>query len=85
MKRGAAIGPPPDHLRSRAPKIGFYGCSRNGEARLVRVGVRKGQRSPKAAVVRCPACGERHQVDLAWRPLIAADKGLKPEVLVRGD
>lgn len=67
-------------------RIGFYGCSIEGRARLVRIGWEGEGRAPRpATVAACPVCGCRHKIpDPCWRwprPR-AADRGRDVELHV---
>jgi hypothetical protein len=68
----------PPHPKGR---IGFFGCSKQGEARVVRCAP-KGEKPVSTAMVKCPVCGTKHTVNIMWRPVGEEDKGRKPELLV---
>lgn len=62
------------HMTSRSgrpglvrERIGFYGCAREGDGRLVRVGEHETRKSHTHAAVDCPVCGEFHRVVIMWR------------------
>jgi hypothetical protein len=64
-------------------KIGFYGCEAGG-GRLVRVGLTgDSNRPPRSAMVKCPACGNEHLVELTWRQPREADEGREPELFLK--
>lgn len=67
-------------------RVGFYGCSIDGRARLVRIGWRGEGGAPRPATVpSCPVCGDEHRIlDPCWRLPRRVDRGRTPEVLVTG-
>lgn len=68
-----------DAHRSVRTRVGFYGCSKEG-GRVVSVGF-TGVRPPATVEVRCPQCGERHDVAPMWRP-IQPKENWEPEVVL---
>lgn len=82
----AAQGVPMKHRR-REPmrvtgRIGHYGCTSDG-GRLVRVGlIGDSNHPPRFAMVKCPACGHEHRVEVTWRQPREADEGREPELLI---
>lgn len=65
-------------------KVAFFGCSHDGQARLVRVGLAGEGKPPRGATLDCPVCGTRHEVSLQWRQPVAADEDREPELVVSG-
>jgi hypothetical protein len=68
-------------FKSDKPRVGFYGCSKGGKARVVRVTADKG-REPATAHVDCPVCGTAHLVEPMWRPTVPEDEGRKPDLVL---
>lgn len=66
----------------KKPRVGFYGCSRDGHARVVRVGAEKGREPASSYVDPCVVCGEAHLVEPLWRAATEYDEGREPEVIL---
>jgi len=87
MPREPAAKGVPMKYRPREPmricgRIGHYGCT-SGGGRLVRVGlIGDSNHPPRFAMVKCPACGNEHRVEVTWRQPREADAGRQPELLL---
>jgi hypothetical protein len=68
----------------RRGRIGFYGCSRDGSGRVVRIAWAGKGRPPGTAEVACPVCEELHQVEPMWRAPVVADREREPDVELKG-
>lgn len=64
-------------------RLGFYGCAKAGESRVIRVAWQGEGRAPRSADVECPVCDKRHRVEPIWRKATELDEGRKPDITLR--
>ena len=72
-------GDPP--CRPEAAPSALTSCNR--ASAVVRVEYRGTGKGPRTLGVDCPACGERHAVNISWRKATAYDKGREPKLVLK--